>query len=233
VSVTLAARLRAGTSALHTRAERTPFMAALMGGRLDRYGYCLMLRNLESVYVELERALLRHAGHAQVAPVVMPVMFRTSSLQQDLHALHGAGWALQLPLLPACTRYTDRLKHLAEADPVLLAAHVYVRYLGDLSGGQMLQRVVARGLDLAPGDQGMAFLDFGAPQDVAKLAGALRAGMDEVARAGADEEALIAEATWSFELHCVLFAELAQASGMPPSAMPANGLPASGATLLQ
>jgi heme oxygenase len=223
VSVTLAARLRAGTSALHTQAERTPFMAALMAGRLDQGGYCLMLRNLEPIYEELERALLRHASHTQVAPVAIPSLFRTHSLRLDLQALHGSGWARELPLLPSCTRYTDRLKQLAQSDLSMLAAHVYVRYLGDLSGGQMLQRVVARGLELAPGAAGMAFLDFGAPQEVARLSAALRAGMDEVARLGADEDALVAEAIWSFELHCILFAELAEA----------GGLKAGGATFLQ
>ena len=215
MSVALAARLRAGTSAMHAEAERTPFMAALMGGQLDRRSYCLLLRNLEPVYEELERALLRHAGHEQVAPVVMQALFRTQSLRLDLQALHGSGWALDLPVLPACTRYTERLKELARSRPTLLVAHAYVRYLGDLSGGQMLQRVVARGLRLVPDGTGMAFLDFGVPHDVARLAGTLRASLDEVARAGADVEALVAEATWSFELHCILFAELAEAGGLP------------------
>lgn len=214
MSVALTARLRAGTSALHAQAERTPFMAALMAGLLDRHGYCLMLRNLEPVYEELERAMMRHAGHEQVASVVLPSLFRTQSLRLDLQALHGAAWALDLPVLPACMRYTERIRELAQSDPALLAAHAYVRYLGDLSGGQMLQRVVARGLRLAPGDAGLAFLDFGLPDDVTRLASSLRAGLDQVVRSGTDEAALACEATWSFELHCVLFAELADAAGL-------------------
>jgi len=57
----LAARLRAETSALHTAAERSPFMAELLAGRLDRPAYAALLSNLLLLYQVLESALMRHA----------------------------------------------------------------------------------------------------------------------------------------------------------------------------
>ena len=71
------------------------------------------------------------------------------------------------PLTQAAQAYVQRLQALGREQPLLLAAHAYVRYLGDLNGGQMLSARVARQLQLAPG-QGLAFYDFGpgVPVDV-------------------------------------------------------------------
>jgi hypothetical protein len=60
--------------------------------------------------------------------------------------LHGPGWAHRLTTVPAAAAYATTCKQLSATRPALLAAHVYVRYLGDLNGGQMLSRIVAKGL---------------------------------------------------------------------------------------
>ena len=76
----LADRLRADTRAVHTELERGPFMQAMLRGNLTRTGYCNFLRNLYPIYVELETALLRRASDPLLAPLVMPVLFRSQSL---------------------------------------------------------------------------------------------------------------------------------------------------------
>jgi heme oxygenase (biliverdin-producing, ferredoxin) len=212
----LSGRLRAATGVLHRQAEGTPFMAALVAGRLNAKAYCLMLRNLEPIYGALEDGLQRHATHAAVAPVVLPALFRTATLRDDLHALHGDTWSGDLPLVPECQLYIARLRTIAADAPALLVAHAYVRYLGDLSGGQMLKHIVARSLGLAPQARGTAFYDFGGPDgQVAALAGRLRAGLDLSGQALPDDDAVVQEAVDAFGMHCVLFAELADACALP------------------
>ncbi len=212
----LSGRLRAATGALHRQAEGTPFMAALVAGRLNAKAYCLMLRNLEPIYVALEDGLQRHASHAAVAPVALPELFRTATLRDDLQALHGVTWSEDLPLVPESERYAARLRAIAADAPALLVAHAYVRYLGDLSGGQMLKNIVARSLGLAPQARGTAFYDFGAPgAPVAVLAGRLRSGLDLSGQAAPDGDAVVQEAVDAFGMHCVLFAELADACALP------------------
>ncbi|MFN9859333.1 MAG: biliverdin-producing heme oxygenase, partial [Pseudanabaena sp.] len=44
-------------------------------------------------------------------------------------------------------------------DPVLLIAHSYTRYMGDLSGGQALKHIVRSALDL-PDECGTTFYEF-------------------------------------------------------------------------
>lgn len=216
----LAARLRDATSELHRQAERTPFMAALLRGRLDAAAYCLLLRNLEEIYDALEGGLHRHAGHPAISPLGLTALLRTDALREDLQALHGNAWREELGCMPACARYTARLREIADRDPALLVAHAYVRYLGDLSGGQMLKTIVSRSLGLAPQARGTAFYAFGAPERVAALAQVLRAGIDLVSHHADGGAGIVQEATRAFELHCALFEELAGACGIGP---PAHG----------
>ncbi|HMT20333.1 MAG TPA: methylenetetrahydrofolate reductase, partial [Promineifilum sp.] len=63
----------------------------------------------------------------------------------DLAALHGAD-AQALPIVPAGDASRARLAALSASEPAGLVAHAYVRYMGDLSRGQLLREIVARSL---------------------------------------------------------------------------------------
>ena len=135
MTASLAERLRTETRALHTAAERSRFMGVLLRGQMDRASYCALLRNLHAIYAALEPALARHAGHPVLAPVFLPRLARTQALADDLLTLHGSAWADAIALQPATARYLRRLHEIEAAQPELLFAHAYVRFLGDLSGG--------------------------------------------------------------------------------------------------
>ena len=205
---TLAQQLRTDTRALHSEVERTGVMRLLLHGQLDRAGYCALLRNLHAMYAALEPALQRHAGHPAVAPVVFKALFREAPLADDLRELHGADWAEAIPLQRSTGRYVARLHTLDEHSPALLVAHAYLRTLGDLSGGQMLARIVSRSLQLEPG-HGIRFYDFGSPADVAVHAQVFRSRLDTLALAPSDQQAIVDEACGAFRLHTDLFTELA------------------------
>lgn len=208
----LAQRLKNETRALHVQAERSPLMGLLLRGALGRTAYCALLRNLHEVYAQLEPALARHAGHAALAPVHLPGLARLAGLRADLDVLHGPGWELALPLQPAALAYAQRLQQLDLEQPLLLLAHAYVRYLGDLSGGQVLGRMVAASLWAPPG-AGTSFYDFGPPGNGAALARTFRAGLDRLVLAAPEAQAVVAEAQAAFGRHRQLFDELHTASG--------------------
>lgn len=206
----LAQRLRDETRTLHVDAERSAFMSALLRGRMDRAGYAALLRNLHAIYEALEPALARHAGHPALAPLHLAALARLASLRDDLVKVADPS-DLTVELRPAAVRYVARLHALDAAQPELLLAHAYVRYLGDLSGGQLLRDIVARSPALAS-RAGTAFYEFGDAPSASLLAASFRASLDRAIVA--DPDAVVAEARLAFIWHRELFDELAQSFGL-------------------
>lgn len=209
----LAQRLRDGTQPLHTRTEQAGVMPALLRGTLPAVGFHHLQRNLHVVYAALEPALQAHAHHPALAPLHQPVLARCAALAADLADLHGPDWATALPVLAAASSYAQRLQHLATHQPEALAAHAYVRYLGDLAGGQALARVVRRAYGLA-GPAGTRFFDFGSAEQVKALALGFRQGLDALPLGPAQVDSLVAEAQWAFGQHARLFEALAATPGL-------------------
>ena len=210
LSTSLAERLKNETRTLHTQAERSVFMGVLLRGKMAPAAYCALLRNLHAIYAVMEPALARHAAHPLIAPVFAPPLARTQALAADLDALHGPGWHAALAVQPSGTQYVLRLQQIEADEPELLLAHAYVRYLGDLSGGQMLSRIVAQSMQL-PAGQGTAFYDFGNASETTRLTHAFRDGLQAVAVGEIGVDAIVAEACSAFQRHQALFEELAVA----------------------
>jgi heme oxygenase len=206
----LAQRLKTETRALHTSAERSAFMGELIRGRMRRDAYSALLRNLQPIYAALEPALDRQANHPGIAPIHLPALWRTKALEADLVSLHGEGWQDDIALQPVTPRYVARLH---EGGPETLLAHAYVRYLGDLSGGQMLRSIVARSMQLE-GGAGTAFYDFGDAAQTLALTETFRRGLQEVVLDEAGVDAVVEEAKVAFGLHQTLFESLAIAAGL-------------------
>jgi len=206
----LADRLRYATRALHTRAERSGIMRMLLTRRIARDEYCVMLANLHAIYVALEDTLTAHARHPSIAPIADPLVFRSEPIETDLDVLHGSAWSGDISIATAAHEYVARIESIAIADVERLIAHAYVRYLGDLNGGQMLEPIVrdALGLHDASATQ---FYRFDVP-NTAAYARRYRAVLDCLPVTSTSADAIVDEACWAFEQHVVLFEELATSS---------------------
>ena len=202
----LAGQLRKATQPLHTIAERSGVMHRLLQGRFDAALYCRLHRNLHALYEALEHALDRHANLPSVGPVRFPELYRTAALREDLRHLHGEDWT-RLLIAPAMQAYVARIQQVSDSHPSLLVAHAYVRYMGDMSGGQILRDVVRRALDLSSG-AGTMFYAFAPHVSVAAMKEQFRLAMDMLPLGEADVQAVVAEANKAFGLHVRLFEEL-------------------------
>jgi heme oxygenase len=199
----LAARLRRETAALHAAAERAQPMAALIDGTIEREDYLALLASLQPIYRALEAALSRQAADARLDFARAPGLARRAFIAEDLAALAGDHPAPRA--MPAAERYAEHLAALGATQPLCLAAHAYVRYLGDLHGGQHLARVVRTRFARADG-AGTRCYDFGPPASLPARITAFRAGLDALPASAADS--VVAEACGAFERHLELFAEL-------------------------
>ncbi len=218
----LAARLRDGTVEAHRAAERGPFIRAFLGARratnsttpsLNRLNYRDYLIALWAVYTALEAGLQRHREHPIAGPLALPYLYRAPAIAADLQALFAITPEQQQPV-PAARAYADHLQTLADHDPALLVAHAYTRYLGDLSGGQLLRGAAARIVDIpdfpdiSADAPGLAFYDFPQIPDLQVCKADLRARLDALPLAPAETTALVAEARSAFARNAAVFAEL-------------------------
>lgn len=221
----LAEQLKTATRALHVEVERSALMRRLLAGRLERRGYLALLANLAALYDSLEPLLARHAEHPWLAALPLTELRRGPALHADLACIGGSA---PLPaIVDATDDYRTRLEELGRDAPGLLLAHAYVRYLGDLSGGQLLKSIVGRayGLDAA---QGLRFYDFGDAATAGALMRRFRAALDSVDDP-ATQQQLVAEAEQAFRLHARLFDQLfeqlsGQKAGAAPQAASASAL---------
>lgn len=196
ISPRSALALRQATAKIHIEAERSGIIAEIARKQVSREGLALFLRNLLPAYETLERGLARYAATPGVAEIARPELARTAALVHDIAALAGPDWRERLPVAPAAMRYAQRIAAAAQGDGARLIAHSYVRYLGDLSGGQILKRVIADTLDLEPGS--LRFYDFPQISDLAEFKQAYRAAFDRAMRKVVDPQAILAEAVAAF-----------------------------------
>ncbi len=212
--LTLAARLRTQTKALHTQAERTGVMGQLLRGRATLAAYAALLVALQELYVALEDGLAVHANDAVLGPLMVPGFARAAALSADLHALHALGVAIP-PAAAEARSYAAHVRELTHTDPPRLLAHAWLRYLGDLNGGQIIGRLVRESLGLPVG--ATQFYEFPALADLMAAARAWRIALDDAPFDAATHDAIIEEACDGFRRHIQLFESLAPA---PDTATP-------------
>jgi len=203
------ARLRQATSGVHQRAEKTAFILGFLRGTASRRAYTRMLAALHPVYRAMEAESGRLAG---INPVVgrfyFPELHRTAALERDLTFLAGSEWSNALPRMEASEAYVKRIRFVAETAPVRLIGHLYVRYMGDLSGGQLLARIAGRSLGLARGS-GLDFYEFPEVPDIAAMKVRFRARLDELDALPAEEiAAVVEEAVVAFRHNIAIFEQL-------------------------
>jgi heme oxygenase (biliverdin-producing, ferredoxin) len=201
--------LREATHALHVEAERSGVIGQLLRGGSTREAYALLLRNLSPTYRAMEDGLLRHANSPTLRPMVRPELFRTAALESDVERLAGASWRESLPLLPAGERYAERVSAAAANGSGCLVAHAYLRYLGDLSGGQIMKRLLASSLGL--GADALGFYDFPAIADLSAFKNEYRKAIDDSVVAGANPVDAVDEAIVGFRLTIELSEAVARA----------------------
>lgn len=201
-SLSLAVRLRERTQALHTHAERSGYVSEILHGRGNRGGYALLLRNLLPAYEELERGLERHRQSSIFAGIPWADLYRAPALQHDLSAVAGAHWRRSVVLLPSAMRYASQVAEASSANGERLLAHAYVRYMGDLSGGQALKQLLSRSLPLGP--EALSFYEFPAIADPAVFKSDFRTALDAAAARLVDIHAVVDEAALAFQLNIEL-----------------------------
>ncbi|WP_436699529.1 heme oxygenase (biliverdin-producing) [Nocardioides sp. BYT-33-1] len=203
--LTLSTAMREGSRAEHEAAEGSTFMAELLEGKLTAEAYADLLLRLRRVYAALEEVVAEHRDEPTVAAVHDSALDRLAAIDADL-----AHWAPGVDPeqidSPAATAYVERIR-AAGAWGGLLVAHHYTRYLGDLSGGQVIGRVLQRTFDLPEGT-GVSFYEFSEIPKPKPYKDAYRARLDALDLTPDEVTRIVDEVRAVFGLNQALFDEL-------------------------
>ena len=207
MSVNLATMLREGTKKSHTMAENVGFVKCFLKGVVEKKSYRKLVTSLYFVYSAMEEEMERLKDHPVVSKIYFPELNRKQSLEQDLHFYYGANWREEAKNTKAGKAYVARIREIAQNKPELLVAHCYTRYLGDLSGGQILKKISQRAMNLTDGE-GIAFYEFDAISDEKAFKNKYRQAMNELPIDQATAEEIVDEANAAFAKNMELFQEL-------------------------
>ncbi|MEG4289585.1 heme oxygenase (biliverdin-producing) [Microcoleus sp. C2C3] len=207
MSINLATKLREGTKKSHTMAENVGFVKCFLKGVVEKTSYRKLVGNLYFVYSAMEEEMERQKQHPVVSKIYFSQLNRKQSLEQDLFYYHGANWREQVAPSPAAKAYVQRIREISVTAPELLVAHSYTRYLGDLSGGQILKGIAQRGMNLSEGE-GIAFYEFQDIPDEKEFKANYRQAMNELPIDEATAERIVDEANAAFGMNMKMFMEL-------------------------
>lgn len=207
MSNNLATKLREGTKKSHTMAENVGFIKCFLKGVVEKNSYRKLVRNLYFVYSAMEEEMARHSQHPILGKVYYPELNRQRSLEQDLAFYYGANWREEVAPSAACEAYVKRIREVSETQPELMIAHLYTRYLGDLSGGQVLKAIAQKAMNLSDG-QGTAFYEFKDIPDEKAFKTQYRAALNELPIDEATADTIVDEANAAFGMNMKMFQEL-------------------------
>ncbi|WP_328899920.1 biliverdin-producing heme oxygenase [Streptomyces sp. NBC_00441] len=202
--------IRIASHEQHTEAETSTFMGDLLGGRLGVDAYTRYTEQLWFVYRALEEGAGTLASDPVAGPFIQPELMRTAELERDLAHLRGEGWREGLEPLPATAAYAERVAECARTWPTGYIAHHYTRYLGDLSGGQIIRDKAEKTWGFARKGDGVRFYVFEEIPNPAAFKRGYRELLDAVNADDLEKRRIVDECKRAFALNTAVFRELGE-----------------------
>ncbi|MHB9754095.1 biliverdin-producing heme oxygenase [Streptomyces sp. BYX5S] len=202
--------IRTASHEQHTEAETSTFMSDLLGGALGVEAYARYTEQLWFVYRALEGSAERLAEDPVAGPFIQPELARVPELERDLAHLRGAGWRETVSALPQTAAYAARVEECAVAWPAGYVAHHYTRYLGDLSGGQIIRDRAEKTWGFARKGDGVRFYVFEGVGNPAAFKRRYRELLDGIAVDELEKQRVVAECKAAFALNTGVFRALGE-----------------------
>lgn len=202
--------LRERTWSDHGRSEGAGFMHDLMSGKGTQDDYTALVAQHWFVYEALEAAAQRFVDDDTAAAFIEPALTRLPAIEADLEHLIGPDWREQIEPTPQVVAYCDRIREIAdEGWAGGFIAHHYTRYLGDLSGGQAIKRLMQRhfGFDT----NGVLFYIFDDIADPREFKENYREQLDAAGWDAAESDRVIDEVVRAYAYNTALFDDLEKA----------------------
>lgn len=203
----LAKELREGTTKSHSMAENVTFVKSFLSGVIDKKAYRTLVANLYFVYSAIEEEMYNNRMNPMINQIFFQELNRKESLEKDLEFYYDLNWKEQIEPSPATNIYIERIHNIGRNQPELLIAHAYTRYLGDLSGGQILKKIAQNAMNLQ-GEAGTAFYNFELIENEQAFKNTYREALNSIPVSEESTKKIVAEANIAFTLNMRIFEEL-------------------------
>jgi len=207
--LSFSAALRERSSGSHSQSEGAGFMSDLLKGEGSRDDYISLVAQHYFIYEALESAGERMRADAVASVFLSDKLTRLPALEADLEFLLGADWREQITPLPTTRRYVERIREVGATWAGGFIAHHYTRYLGDLSGGVFIGRVMARRFGFET--NGIGFYLFDDIADPAAFKDVYREQLDAAPWDEAERERVTREVLLAYRFNTELFEDLDRA----------------------
>lgn len=207
MATNLAEQLRQGTTKSHSMAENVSFVKSFLGGVVDKKSYRNLVANLYFVYSAIEKEMLNNRNHPSISLIYFPELNREKSLEKDLEYYYGLEWKKLIRPSIVTQTYVERIHNIGKYQPELLIAHAYTRYMGDLSGGQILKSIAKNAMKLS-NDEGTEFYIFRNIDNEKEFKKMYRDTLDIIPVTDNQINLIISEANIAFNLNMKMFQEL-------------------------
>jgi heme oxygenase len=150
----------------------------------------------------------RLAQDPVAGPFVRLDLARTQELERDLAHLGGPHWRSGLEPLPATAEYAARIEECVRNWPAGLVAHHYTRYLGDLSGGQIVRGMAEKTWGFDRRGDGVRFYVFESIPNPAAFKREYRALLDALPADDLDKQRVVDECKHAYGLNAAVLGDL-------------------------
>lgn len=203
----LSVAMREGSMSEHTEAENAGFTSDLLAGKINELGYLHYLLDLQVVYAALEEVGRELATTSPVDRLHDVRLERAGALAADIAFWSERAGAPAEHTSPAAAAYAERVRATKD-NPVTYVAHHYTRYLGDLSGGLAIGRILARTYGLDADAEGLAFYRFDELEKPKVYKDGYREALDNLPVDEAQRAEIVAEVKAAFGCNQAVFNEL-------------------------
>lgn len=199
--------LRERTRTDHSSSEGAGFMTELMTGRGTRDDYVALVEQHYFIYAALEAAAETMESDPVARSFIAGELTRLPALEQDLAFLLGDDWRERIEPLPTTRRYVGRIHEVCHTWAGGFIAHHYTRYLGDLSGGQIIRTLMQRQFGFET--NGVGFYLFDQIAKPREFKDRYREQLDSAGWDADEQQRVIDEVVLAYRFNTELFDDLA------------------------
>lgn len=159
----LITQIRKNTVNIHNASEHSGFIKRIIDGKASVDSYGEYLFNLSAMYKAIEDTLENNISNEVIKNFATKELYKHELIEKDLDFLLGDKKDL-MTLLPSTLAFLDRIEEINNANPELIVAYAYTRFIADLFGGRTFLNLLSTSYNVS--SEGLNYYRCEGVQDI-------------------------------------------------------------------